>query len=235
MRLVEHQAARRRRRSPGCSWRWPAPDRTCRPPAPRCRTRRPCSSRTRPRRASCRRGVTAMSSGIDRLCSWPWRRSRAARQRGVVDVLVQVARRRRSRRVDHGDARLGQVALHGVTAEGARALEAHVVLRVGVRDVDLPLTGLVAMLNSVVPTCGERARSAPAAVGVDREHVLVGQVEPHGRRPRRGRARPPSGRCVVELHDQPDLRRRLAERVGRPARDCRRADRAVGGACTAVR
>ena len=112
-RLVEHEAGRaaaadrdvvRRRRA-----------RRCRSRAPRCRRRRPCWSRRRRRRACAPSLVTAMPSGVARLRS---RRHAGGRGHAVVDVLVQVARQHRCAAViEHGDARLVQVAADSRTAK----------------------------------------------------------------------------------------------------------------------
>ena len=67
------------------------------------------------------------------------RRIRTREQLAVVDVRVQVLRIDGARaRIDHADARLGDVALHGAAAEHAGPLEARQVRRLGVRDVELP-------------------------------------------------------------------------------------------------
>ena len=83
----------------------------------RCRTRRPCSSRRRRRRASRRRSSPPCRSASPG--SSPCRAGGARARRGVVDVLVQVARQH-ARAVEHGDARLVQVSAHGGAAEDRR-------------------------------------------------------------------------------------------------------------------
>ena len=75
-----------------------------------------------------------------------------ARELGVIDVLVQMVRRHVGTG-NHGDARLGQMTLDRMTGEGSRPFEANVVDGVRVRYVKIPVTGLVAILNRVVPTC----------------------------------------------------------------------------------
>ena len=88
---------------------------------------------------------TTGCSGVARLCGIcasiaAWFAPASVWSSAVVDVLVQVLRvdGRSAGGIDHGDARLGEVALHGAAAVDAGALEAHVVRQLGVGDVELP-------------------------------------------------------------------------------------------------
>ena len=94
------------------------------------------------------------------------------------------------RRIDHADARLGDVALHGAAAEHAGTLEAREVRRLGVRDVELPARpGSRAMLNRIVPTPVE-GRGADGREACSRSTRR--RRDPAGRRARRRSSRGPS-------------------------------------------
>ena len=74
-------------------------------------------------------------------------------------MLVEVPRRDAAVRAEHGDAALVQVAAHAVAREDPRALEARVVVGLGVGDVDLA----VHRIDDHVEQDGADAREEPAA------------------------------------------------------------------------
>ena len=99
-----------------------------------------------------------------------------------------------------------------VAGEDARALEAHLVARLGVGDVDLPVHRVDGHVEQDGADAARRSRAPDLRrrVGdrVDGEHVLVGQRELHRVVPVRGRARRPSA-APLHLTMRPT-----------PARDC---------------
>jgi hypothetical protein len=181
------------------------------------------------------------------------REARLRVARGRVEVLVQVTRGDgAARRIEHGDPRLVEVAADrerrttrrprfrglDVRRDRARSLEADLVPRVGVRDVDLPGHRVRDHVEEDRADAGEELRPRRRRPGrrrarVDDEDVLVGKRElddgiPAAREP----VLPVAGHGI-ELDDQPELRalHALDVRVGvrRAARKRGAADRARGG------
>ena len=145
--------------------------------------------------------------------------ARRDRDGSVGDVLVQVARRDgRSDGVEDRDPRLSEIAAHRCRLTDrlqrvvrdviARPFESHVVLGIGVRHEELAggrMHGHVeergADPDEGRPDLGRRDR-----VRVDREHVLVGQLELHEVAPIAAQLVLPSTRdtaIAVLLDDQP--------------------------------
>ena len=130
-------------------------------------------------------------------------------------------------RGEHGDAALVQVAAQAVPGEGPRALEAVGVVRVGVGDVNLAIHRIDGhRVQDGADALEEAARSGKLARrighGVEHEHVLVGQREPHVLIA--GAAERVDPVSAVPLDDGPDLGRGAPFGVGGRSRDAVRTE-----------
>jgi len=127
------------------------------------------------------------------------------RERVVVDVLVEVPREDGAAR-ENGDPAFVEVPPDGASPEDPGPLEAEVVPRLGVADVDVAALGIRHHAEQHRAHSGEgRAQRRRRRVRVDREDVVIGEREFHLRVPVPAEVVQPVS--AVELRDHAGLGR----------------------------
>ena len=186
--------------------------------------------------ADVERRTVAADGQAERRRQAPLLHARRARDDGVVDVLVQVARLD-GRAVEHRDARLVEVSADRRRRRRARngrgeapgPFEPDLVPRVGVADVDLPRGRVDGHVEEDRADAGEgRGLYRRRRIGVDGEDVLVGQREADGGAPVASEPVLPVPTGGIELDDEASLRPLSSLKVGVRPRQTARHDAPVG-------